>query len=300
MAHLSIFYLPELLEPILYFLATDKSLYPALFVCQLWYYTAGQILWKHIEFLDSLRQKKFLRICRNLKPFHGVNVRNLIFLFSYDKFSDEDINGIIGSCPNIVYLNFNATHKLAISETAIINIAHSYPNILRLDLLECSFITDTAIKEIAKSCSRLEHLNLGVCGLISEDTICIIARSCRNLRYLDLMQCFISNRDIKEIAKSCHKLEHLDIYGCDGVADSGIRDIARSCPKLKYLDLGNSMIGNSAIREIARSCHNLKFLGLEACKGISRNVLEKLDRNIKIEWPDSDSDNESNLSDSEW
>ena len=60
------------------------------------------------------------------------------------------------------------------------------------------------------------------------------------------------------------------------------------------------MIGNSAIREIARSCHNLKFLGLEACKGISRNVLEKLDRNIKIEWSDSDSDNESNLSDSEW
>ncbi|CAB4390868.1 unnamed protein product [Rhizophagus irregularis] len=59
------------------------------------------------------------------------------------------------------------------------------------------------------------------------------------------------------------------------------------------------MIGNLAIREIARSCYNLKFLGLEACKGISRNVLEKLDQNIKIEWPDSDSDNESNLSDSE-
>ena len=53
------------------------------------------------------------------------------------------------------------------------------------------------------------------------------------------------------------------------------------------------MIGNSAIREIAHSCHNLKFLGLECCSGISRKVLEKLDRNIKIEWPDSDSDNNS-------
>jgi hypothetical protein len=292
MAHTSVFNIQELLEQILFFLAIDKFLYPALFVCRLWYYTAGQILWKHIE-LDCLKQIMFLRICIDLKPFHGVNVRNIIFLFSYYELSDGDIDGIIRSCPNIVYLNFNATCRLAISDTAIINIAHSYPNLLRLELFECAYISDSAIKEIAKSCHRLEHLNLGVCGQISEDTICIIARSCRKLRCLNLMQCFISDRAIKEIAKSCHKLEHLDIYGCDGVTNLGISAIARSCPKLKHLDLGNSEIGNSAIREIACSCHNLKFLDLEACKGISRNVLEKLDRNIKIEWPDSDSNNES-------
>ncbi|CAB4401216.1 unnamed protein product [Rhizophagus irregularis] len=151
----------------------------------------------------------------------------------------------------------------SISNTAIINIAHSYPNLLRLELSECAYISDRAIREIAKSCHRLEHLNLG--------------------------------------SYERNKLEHLDIFGCDDVTVSGIHDIARSCPKLKHLDLGNcEMIGNSAIREIARSCSNLKFLGLESCKGISKNVLEKLDRNIKIEWPDSDSDNESNLSDSEW
>src|SRR3954451_2381599 len=134
MTHTSVFNIQELLEQILHFLAINKSLYPVLFVNRFWYYTAGRILWKHIEFLDSLRQKKFLRICRNLKPFHVVNVRNLIFLFSYDEFSNKDINGIIGSYSNIEYLNFNATRK-PISETAIINIAHSYPNILRLDLL---------------------------------------------------------------------------------------------------------------------------------------------------------------------
>ena len=144
----------------------------------------------------------------------SLNVRNLIFVFSYDEFSDKDINGIIGSCPNIVYLNFNATCRLAISDTAIINIAHSYPNLLRLELFKCGYISDRAIKEIAKSCHRLEHLNLGVCGLISEDTICIIARLCRNLSYLDLMQCSITDTTVKQIANSCHKLEHFDIYSC--------------------------------------------------------------------------------------
>ncbi len=35
MAHTSIFNIQELLEHILHFLAVDKALYPALFVCQL-------------------------------------------------------------------------------------------------------------------------------------------------------------------------------------------------------------------------------------------------------------------------
>ncbi|CAG8593847.1 4946_t:CDS:2 [Funneliformis caledonium] len=65
--------LAEILVSILNFLLADKALYPILFINRFWYYTVGQILWKHIEFLDSLRQKKFLRICRNLKPFHGIN-----------------------------------------------------------------------------------------------------------------------------------------------------------------------------------------------------------------------------------
>ena len=121
------------------------------------------------------------------------------------------------------------------------------------------------------------------------------------------MQCSISDRAVKEIAKSCHKLEHLDVYGCDDVTDLGIRDIARSCPKLKHLDLSNcEMIGNSAIREIACSCSNLKYLGLEGCK-CSREVIEKLDRNIEVEWfgtesdwSDTSSENGSNLSGLEW
>jgi hypothetical protein len=117
MAHTSIFNISEVLEQVLHFLSIDKSLYPALLVCRFWYYTAGQILWKHIElyYLGN-----FLRICKDLKPFHGVNVRNIIFPFSHYELSDGDIDGIIRSCPNIVYLDFNATCRLAISDTAFI------------------------------------------------------------------------------------------------------------------------------------------------------------------------------------
>ena len=48
MAHTSVFNIQELLEHILHFLV-DKSLYPALFVCWLWYRCGAPILWKRIE-----------------------------------------------------------------------------------------------------------------------------------------------------------------------------------------------------------------------------------------------------------
>ena len=49
MVQSSIFYLPELLEQILHFLAIDKSLYPALYVSRLWYRCGAPILWRRIE-----------------------------------------------------------------------------------------------------------------------------------------------------------------------------------------------------------------------------------------------------------
>src|SRR2546426_12540493 len=49
MVQSSIFYLPELLEQILHFLAIDKSLYPTLYVCRLWYRCGIPSLWKYVE-----------------------------------------------------------------------------------------------------------------------------------------------------------------------------------------------------------------------------------------------------------
>ena len=59
MAQSIIFYLPELLEQILHFLAVDKSLYPTLFVCRLWYRCSALILWERIELKGDKVEDKF-------------------------------------------------------------------------------------------------------------------------------------------------------------------------------------------------------------------------------------------------
>ena len=83
MAHLSIFNLPELLEWILYFLAIDKSLYPALFISRLWYRCGAPILWRRIELKgnraeDQYRLEKFLKLgVKGQKPVYGSHLTHL-------------------------------------------------------------------------------------------------------------------------------------------------------------------------------------------------------------------------------
>ncbi len=67
MMHTSVFNIQELLEHILHFLAVDKLLYPALFVCRLWYRCGAPILWKRVELSgdkddDRSRLERFIKL----------------------------------------------------------------------------------------------------------------------------------------------------------------------------------------------------------------------------------------------
>src|SRR5436853_2880046 len=161
MAQSSIFYLPELLEQILHILAIDKSLYPTLYVSQLWYRCGAPILWKRIELRgkdlypeqslpndynyctkDHPRLNKFIRIerakdlsqlkkfiklaCRKQMPAYCSNVTHLKISY-YHSLSDKKIIRIVHSCPNIVHLSF--INSIGFSNRALELIAGSYPNL---------------------------------------------------------------------------------------------------------------------------------------------------------------------------
>ena len=84
MAHISVFNIQELLEQILHFLAVDKSLYPTLFVCRLWYRCSAPILWERIELKgdkveDKFRLERFLKIVPGggRKPVYSSKLTHL-------------------------------------------------------------------------------------------------------------------------------------------------------------------------------------------------------------------------------
>src|SRR5271154_5454185 len=100
MAQSNIFYLPELLEQILYFLLIDKSLYPALFVSRLWYRCGAPILWKYIELkgkggINRSRLERFIKIVRGLrKPVCSSSITHLKISY-YHSLSDKKIKDIV-------------------------------------------------------------------------------------------------------------------------------------------------------------------------------------------------------------
>src|ERR1043166_5189098 len=137
MAQSSIFYLPELLEQILHFLVIDKSLYPALFVCRLWYRCAIPSLWKHIELKGKGRKnywrpnrsqlEKFIKIVRKRQnPVYSSSITHLKISY-YHSLSDKKIKDIVSSYPNIIHLNFK--RSTGFSDKALILIAGAYPNL---------------------------------------------------------------------------------------------------------------------------------------------------------------------------
>src|SRR4051812_7178652 len=166
MTHSTVFYLPELLEQILYFLLINKSLHPALFVSRLWYRCGVPILWRHIELKgkdlypgqslpndynyltkDRPRLNKFIRIerakdlsqlkkfiklvCRKQKPVYCSNVTHLEISY-YHSLSDKRIISIVHSCPNIIHLSFK--NSTGFSNRALELITGSYPNLKYLNL----------------------------------------------------------------------------------------------------------------------------------------------------------------------
>ncbi|RHZ54558.1 hypothetical protein Glove_426g33 [Diversispora epigaea] len=151
-------------------------------------------------------------------------------------------------------------------------------------------------------CSKMVYLKLA--GLkISDALLRTILYSCPNIKFLILDRSYgFSNILIIEIAKYCLKLQHLSLNACGSLTDRCITEIARSCQKLRHLELGDCSIGNKAVEEIARNCTNLKYLSLERCKGISEEVMKKLNPKIsvskplvKIEHPDYSDDEWSDL-----
>ena len=97
MTHLTIFYLPELLEYILHFLVIDKSLYPALFISRLWYRCGTPILWKCIDLKGNgyycaknpPQLKKFIKlVCGKKQLVYSLNLTHLEISY-YHPLSDK-------------------------------------------------------------------------------------------------------------------------------------------------------------------------------------------------------------------
>ncbi|GBC14877.1 uncharacterized protein OCT59_017149 [Rhizophagus irregularis] len=231
MAQSSIFYLPELLEQILHFLAIDKSLYPALYVSQLWYRCGASILWRRIELKgreaeDQTRLERFLKIVPRggRKPVYSSKLTHLKIL--HYRLSNRKIKSIVHTFQNIIYLDLEgSTDQIG---KVLKLIAKSYPNLKYLNistLRELRRKNDIGLTAIAELCQKLEYLNISNHTEFSEISICNIVRSCPRLYQLDFTYCEITDITIEEIARSCLNLKYLNLGGCYKISKGAVNKL---------------------------------------------------------------------------
>jgi hypothetical protein len=198
MAHSGIFNLPELLERILYFLAVDKSLYPALFVRRLWYRCGTPILWRRVKLNISNTQKIFMKIIHGeQKPVYCLNVTHLEIPYYY--ISDKKFESIACLFPNIVHLDFACS--VGLTDKTVIRIAETYPNLIYLNLQKGydGLITDKGLYAIANSCHKLVYLNISERKEFSEIAIWNVIHSCPRIQELNIYRCKITHKTIEGI-----------------------------------------------------------------------------------------------------
>ena len=322
MAQSSIFYLPELLEHILHFLAIDKSLYSALYVSRLWYRCGVPILWRRIELKgNDPKAKKFIElVCGKQKPIYSSKLTHLEIPY-YNPLSSKKIEGIVRTCPNIIHLNFE--NCVGFSNRAL-NQLKAYPNLRYLNLCSSGIMGDKALCGMVGSCRKIEYLNISFCQGITDRSLIKIADSCQVLQEFHFACAhLISERFISHILNSCPNLrrfsipdscrrknrcdilveklltvekhlnvekhlsvEYLDFGRCVYVAETSICNAIHSCPNLQHLNLSFCGITDVTIKEISRSCLYLKYLNLEGCANITKEAIDQLvllNPNIHVE-----------------
>src|SRR3954452_9581527 len=205
MAQSRIFIIPEVLEQILHFLAIDKSLYPTLYVSQLWYRCGAPILWRRIElkgkdlYPEQSLPNDYKNYCAKNHPRLNkfIRIERAKDLFRLKKF----IKLVRGKqtpvyCSNVTHLEISYYHSL--SNKKIISIVHSCPNITHLSFKNSIGFSNRVLELLASSYPNLKYLNL--CDDQSGSYVSLRVREVYDL-------------GISAIANSCHKLECLNISG---------------------------------------------------------------------------------------
>jgi hypothetical protein len=169
-------------------------------------------------------------------------------------------------------------------------IAQHCPNLMHLDLRDCSGLTSLAISAIAQSCSALVYLDINGTQA-SDNTVASIVEHCRLLKHLDIantntsaglvdaefirgcpeltsLSCHTSDDDLRAISAGYPNLEAL-VSPNSRAGDDDVTALAASCRRLRELDLlSNWRISYFGLRAIAWHCGSLQVLGLLNCTGV--------------------------------
>ncbi|CAN8101615.1 unnamed protein product [Discula destructiva] len=131
-----------------------------------------------------------------------------------------------------------------------------FPNLTKLCLADCTYLSDNAIVALVNSAKQLTHLDLSFCCALSDTATEVVALGLPLLRELRLAFCgsAISDASLGCIALHLNELRGLSVRGCVRVTGIGIENVLEGCGRLEWLDvsqcknLGGWLAGGGVVR----------------------------------------------------
>ena len=170
------------------------------------------------------------------------------------------------SLPSLYHLKeLHLCNLRAVTDSAIVTIAQSAPQLEHASLYGCVQLTDTSIVALSKHCARLDELS--VRGLVKL-TNAAIAELPTGIRGLNIAGCrLINSSGAITAVQRLPLLERLNAHGLN-LSDAAIESISKHCPAINTLHLssanpfGGNQLTDAAISHLvhltALTCLNLQ------------------------------------------
>lgn len=114
-----------------------------------------------------------------------------------------------------------------------------FPNLRKLSLKDCTFLTDQAIVSLANAVPALEVLDFSFCCALLEVAVEMLFRGCLKLRKLDLSFCRSAVSDASLVAISVHlfHLQRLYVRGYVRVTRAGVDALLIGYSPVSYINI---------------------------------------------------------------
>lgn len=114
-----------------------------------------------------------------------------------------------------------------------------FPNLRKLSLKDCTFLTDQAILSLANAVPALEVLDFSFCCALLEVAVEVLFRGCLKLRKLDLSFCRSAVSDASLVAISVHlfHLQRLNVRDYVRVMRAGVDALLIGFSLVSYISI---------------------------------------------------------------
>ena len=163
-----------------------------------------------------------------------------------------------------------------VQDDSLVHISLNCPNLRRIFLDGCHFITDAGVLCLARNCNVLEAVSIPL-RYISEKAVISLVQNNPGIKELLAYSVAVTENTMKAISTGCPEIEILVVYeasldqdrrGSDDVlTDEMVHVLVSGCPKLEMLALryNQILVTDKSLNSLAERCQNLESFLIDYC-----------------------------------